>query len=94
MALPSEKDVCRRCGGQLEPGFIRGDAGNFNFIPSTIRWEAAGPGVLPLAFNDDTRLARLPYFRWQDSPRFPALLCPSCHIVEFWFTDWVHQVFP
>jgi hypothetical protein len=94
MALPSGKDLCPKCGGLLEPGFVRGDAGNFSGIPSTIRWEPMVPVLVPGESDEDTRLARLPIFRFQESPRFPAVLCPACHVVEFQFTDRVRARFP
>lgn len=78
----------------MEPGFVRGDAGNFNGVASTIRWEPDNPDSLPGDFDEDTRLARLPILRFQASPRFPALLCPTCRLVEFEFTERVHQAFP
>ena len=94
MALPSAKNLCPRCGGRMEPGFVRGDAGNFNGVASTIRWEPHDPNAPSGGPDEDTRLARLPIFRFQASPRFPALLCPTCRLVEFEFTERVHQAFP
>jgi len=94
MALPSEKDTCRRCGGPLEPGFVLGDAGNYNGIAATIRWEPMVPVLVPGETDEDTRLARLPFLRFQESPRFPALLCPACKVVEFQYTDRVRARFP
>jgi hypothetical protein len=78
----------------MELGFIRGDAGNFNGVPSTLRWEAAYSGPPPSPIDDDTRLARLPWFRFQQSPLFPGFLCRACRVVLFEYTDMVHQPFP
>jgi hypothetical protein len=85
MALRSEKESCRKCGGPLEPGFIRGDAG-FS-VAASMCWEPVDPGSLPGDFPTATRLAPLPLIRWQQSPRFPALLCPACRLIEFQLTE-------
>ena len=69
----------------MEQGFIRGDAG-FGTAAS-MRWEPFNPGSLPGDFPSDTRLAPLPLIRWQQSPEFPALLCPSCRLIEFQLAD-------
>lgn len=94
MALPSAKNLCPKCGGRMESGYVRGDAGSFNGIASTIRWEPGESGSAAGAAEQEARLARLPIFRFQASPRFPALLCPTCRLVEFEFTEQVHQTFP
>ena len=38
MALPSERDVCRKCGGPLKTGFIEGEG---PWTQATILWEPA-----------------------------------------------------
>jgi hypothetical protein len=93
MAVPPGKDSCRKCGGPMERGSIAGDAGYFNRFPATILWSPEQPGSLPGDLSGEIRLARLPVFR-SASPRFPALLCPSCHRVEFQFTETARQAFP
>ena len=77
MALPSEDEVCRKCGRPLLLGEVKGDAGvrpaGIVFIPANSPPWPAGPSagliLTPLTFGR--------------SPRLPAKLCPSCQLVEF-----------
>jgi hypothetical protein len=73
----------------MEKGWIRGETG-FGMMAS-VRWEPFNPGSLPGDFPSNTRLAPLPRFVLQQSPEFPALLCPSCRLIEFQFPDPSHH---
>jgi len=80
MARPSGQDSCRKCGGRLSPGFVRGDAGSYG---ATITWTSDPPGPPPVEAFPGGDLARRPLTRFGDSPQFPALLCRTCKLIEF-----------
>ncbi len=80
MALPSERDVCRKCGGPLKTGFIEGEG---PWTQATILWEPATTADSLDPMYASQELAPLPLTRFSAGPRFPARLCPSCRLVEF-----------
>ena len=77
MALPTENEVCRKCGGRMVSGDVRGFAGPRH---AAILFT---PADSPKGFSEGLRLT--PVHFGPSSPRLPALLCPSCGIVEFRF---------
>jgi hypothetical protein len=82
MALPSESQLCRKCGGKLMRGFVRGEAQGLQI--ATIEWVAeAEPDADRDSEYSDVDLAPLPLTIFGKEPNFPALLCPTCRIVEF-----------
>ncbi len=86
MALPSERESCRRCGGQMEEGVVVA-GGGLGGTAKTILWYPAKPGVLPVSTDGSVPLSPLSArdLLVGRSPGFRALLCPSCRIVEFQF---------
>jgi hypothetical protein len=71
--------MCRKCGGPLRGGYVEADG---MMAPATIYW-------YPEAVNEyaiGEELAPLPFWRFSSSPRFPALLCPKCSLIEFSFS--------
>jgi len=80
MALPSEADLCRKCGGSLEKGFIAGEG---PWSQGTVRWYPAGPGDAVDPYAVGIELAPAPLTRFGKYPAFPARLCPKCKLVEF-----------
>jgi hypothetical protein len=77
-------ETCHKCGGPLQRGWIKGTTGAALY-PATVLWEPEKVGSVPGSFGDDTRLARLPFFRFSPAPEFRARLCPKCKRVEFDF---------
>jgi hypothetical protein len=80
MALPSEADLCRKCGGLLKKGFIEGEAG---LSAATILWLPSTPADSIDPDYVGGELAPLGLNRFGTSPKFPARLCPNCKLVEF-----------
>jgi Domain of unknown function (DUF6487) len=79
LALPSETETCRKCGGLLEKGIVAGDAGG---RPATVQWvpDKRTPGTGGL--YDAVDLAPLPFWAFSRSPTFPAMRCPRCQLIE------------
>jgi hypothetical protein len=75
-------EICRKCMGPMERGWVEGDTGAALYA-ATIVWVPEKPGSLPGDFGGDTRLARIPLLRFSESPRFRALICPKCKVIEF-----------
>jgi hypothetical protein len=81
MALPSEADICRKCGGRLKQGFISGEG---PWTQATILWlPATAEDALDPGYVGGNELAPLTFFRLSKDPKFPARLCPTCKLVEF-----------
>jgi hypothetical protein len=80
VALHSENELCRKCGGPLRRGTVEGESGGFE--PASIAWMPAVPDTNRSPYPEYEELAPVPLWGWSKSPRFPALLCPNCKIVE------------
>ncbi|MGA8537542.1 MAG: hypothetical protein WB789_09155 [Thermoplasmata archaeon] len=78
MALPTERELCRKCGGPLSPGYV--DAGA-PLIPGTIFWHT-GSAAADGPFSTGQPLAPIPFVGLNRWHRFPALHCPACKLVE------------
>lgn len=83
---PDLVQVCRKCDGPLEAGYVMGITGynNVGFAPTTIGWLGRPPqgrGINDQLYADP--LAKGGWFWWSRSPRFPAVRCRRCHLVEF-----------
>lgn len=70
----------------MERGWVEGDTGAALYV-ATILWIPEKPGSLQGDFQGDTRLARIPIFRFGETPRFRALLCPKCKLIEFRYSE-------
>jgi len=81
MALPSEADLCRKCGRPLQKGFIDGEGGWGG--SATIHWSPVDSSGAPDQYAVGLELAPAPLTRLGKSPTFPARLCPNCKLVEF-----------
>ena len=93
MAVGSVSDSCRKCGGEMERGSVRGEAGRGSGLPATILWEPARAVTESIGRSGNLRLAKLPIGMFRESPVFPALLCRSCRLVELQYTRAVPQSF-